>query len=61
MKTQLTAELFHWLKVGPNLKVVAVADGAPDNWTFLGSLCPDLSLLDYWYAAQHPKAAADAA
>ena len=57
----LSAELFHWLTVDPNLKVVAVADGAPDNWTFLEALCPDLVLLDYWHAAQHLKAAADAA
>ena len=57
----LSAELCHGLTVDPNLKVVAVADGAPDNWTFLEALCPDRVLLDYWHAAQHLKAAADAA
>ncbi len=57
----LSAELCHRLTLDPNLKVVAVADGAPDNWTFLEALCPDLVLLDYWHAAQHRKAAADAA
>ena len=40
---------------------MAVADGAPDNWTFLESLSPDRSLLDFWHAAQHLKSAADAA
>ncbi len=54
----LSAELCHGLTLDPNLKVVAVADGAPDNWTFLEALCPDLVLLDYWHAAQHLKAAA---
>ncbi|MCY4151486.1 MAG: hypothetical protein OXE94_04540 [Aestuariivita sp.] len=58
LKSQLSAELFHWLTVDPDLKVVAVADGAPDNWTFLEALCPDLALLDFWPAAEHLKAAA---
>ncbi len=57
----LSTELCHGLTVDPNLKVVAVADGAPDNWTFLEALCPDRVLLDYWHAAPHRKAAADAA
>ena len=58
LKSQLSAELFHWLTVDPDLKVVAVADGAPDNWTFLEALCPDLALLDFWPAAEHLNAAA---
>ncbi|MCY4347602.1 MAG: hypothetical protein OXC17_12520, partial [Aestuariivita sp.] len=45
----------------PDLKVVAVADGAPDNGTLLEALCPDLALLDFWHTAEHLKAAADAA
>ncbi len=57
----LSAELCHGLTLDPNLKVVAVADGAPDNWTVLEALCPDRVLLDYWHAAPHLKAAADAA
>ena len=61
LKAQLSAELFHWLTVDPNLPVMAVADGAPGHWTFLDSLCPDRSLLDFWHAAQHLKTAADAA
>ncbi len=38
LKAQLSAELFHWLKVNPDLKVVAVADGARDNGTYLESI-----------------------
>ncbi len=57
----LSAELCHGLTVDPNLKVVAVADGAPDNWTFLEALCPDRVLLNYWHAAPHLKAAAGTA
>ncbi|MCY4288341.1 MAG: hypothetical protein OXC63_07100 [Aestuariivita sp.] len=57
----MTAELLHWLTLDPTLKVVAVADGARDNWTFLAALCLDLVLLDFWHAAEHLKAAADSA
>jgi len=61
LKSQLTAELFHWLTVDPDRKGVAVADGARDNRTVLEALCPDRALLDFWPAAEHLKAAADAA
>ena len=30
-------------------------------WTFLDTFCPDVMLVDFWHAAQHIKAAADAA
>ena len=61
LKSQLSAEVFHWLKIKPDLKLVAVADGARDNWEFLKELSPDVEILDYWHAAQHLQSAADAA
>ena len=60
LKSQLSAEVFHWLKIKPDLKLVAVADGARDNWEFLKELSPDVEVLDYWHAAQHLQSAADA-
>ena len=61
LKAQLKAEAMHWLDLRPDLRLVAVADGARDNWAFLESLTPDVTLLDFWHSAQHLKAAADAA
>ena len=61
LKAQLKAEALHWLERRPDLRLVAVADGARDNWTFLESLSPDAMLVDFWHAAQHLRAAADAA
>ena len=61
LKSQLKAEAFHWLKLNPDLKLAVAADAAPDNWTFLESLSPDVTLVDFWHAAQHVKVAADAA
>ena len=51
----------HWLATGPDLMLVAVADAAPDNWTFLESPVPDVTLVDFRHSAQHMNAAADAA
>ena len=61
LKSQLAAEALHWLDRSPDLKPVAVADGAKDSWAFLESLCPDVALLDFRHMARHLKAAADAA
>ena len=61
LKSQLMAETFHWLKRKPDLKLVAVADGARDNWAFLERLNPDRLVLDFWHAAEHLGVVADAA
>ena len=61
LKAQVSQEVFHWLGRKEDLKVVAIADAAKDNWTFLDTLCPDVMLVDFWHSAQHVKAAADAA
>ena len=37
-------------KCGPTL--VAVADAAPDNWTFLGKLRPDEQAVDFFHACK---------
>ena len=61
LKSQLKAEALHWLKLDPDLKPAVAADAAPDSWTFLESLSPDVTLADFRHAAQHIKVAADAA
>lgn len=61
LKSRLSAEVFHWLERHPDLKLVAVADGCPDLWTFLEQLGPDVMVLDFYHAAEHLSAAADAA
>ncbi len=40
LKTMLTAELTAVLAARPDLKLVKVADGARDNWTYLLGLSP---------------------
>ena len=61
LRSQLKAEVSYWIGRKPDLKLAVVADGAKDNWTFLESLQPDVILVDFWHAAQHLSAAADAA
>ena len=51
----------HILGHNPDLKLVATADGAKDNWTFLKSLNPEVEVLDFWHAAEYLKRVADAA
>ena len=45
---QLAEETAHVRKVRPEL--VAVADAAPDNWTFLEKLRPDEQAVDFFHA-----------
>ena len=45
---QLAEEIAHVRKVRPEL--VAVADAAPDNWTFLEKLRPDEQAVDFFHA-----------
>ena len=61
LKAQVSQEVFHWLRRKEDLKVVAIADAARDNWSFLDTLCPDVMLVDFWHSTQHLKVAADAA
>jgi hypothetical protein len=52
LKSTLRAEVHAALAQRPTLRVVKVADGAPDNWTFLAALVPDgLEVVDFFHAA----------
>lgn len=62
LKSQLSAEIDAILAQRPQLKLVKVADGAKDNWTYLShTLAPGTELVDYFHAVQHLKVAFDAA
>jgi len=63
LKESLEDELLHVLDLRPDLKVVAVADGACDNWTWLEEAMPEgaVLVLDFFHAAEHLKRAMDAA
>ena len=60
LKEQLADELAHVLEFRPDLQVCAVADAAPDNWTFLSQYAPEeFQVVDVWHACQHLGAAAE--
>jgi hypothetical protein len=62
LKQQLTAEVMGALSQRPDLQVVKVADGAPDNWSYLGETLPcGVEVLDFYHAAEHLSAALGAA
>ena len=43
----------------PDLQIVAVADAAADNWTFLEKLRPDEQVVDFFHACEHLSDVAD--
>jgi hypothetical protein len=62
LKGQLTAEVMGALIQRPDLRVVKVADGAPDNWSYLSETLPvGIEVLDFYHAAEHLDAALGAA
>jgi hypothetical protein len=62
LKQQLTAEVMGALSQRPDLRVVTVADGAPDNWRYLHETLPfGVEVLDCSHAMEHLGAALGAA
>lgn len=62
LKSMLTEELAWVMEQRPDLKVVRLADGAKDNWTFLDALPVEgPSVIDFFHAAEHVSKALDAA
>jgi len=62
LKAMLEAELGAVLKQRPSLRLVKLADGAKDNWTFLSqALPPGDEILDFYHAAEHLSGAIGAA
>ena len=45
----------------PDLKIVKVADGAKDNWTYLDRLPGGDSVVDFYHAVEHLKKVVDTA
>ena len=61
-KRQLTAEVMGALLQRPDVRVVKVADGAPDHWSELGETLPcGEEVLDCYHAAEPLGAALGAA
>ena len=62
LKASLAAELCAALRRNPALKIVKVADGVDDNWSFLTDELPDgVEALDFFHATEHLHAAIAAA
>ena len=62
LKSMLSAQVKAVLGQRPALKVVKVADGARDNWTYLDKLLPEgTSVVDFFHAVEHLSSALDAA
>ena len=59
LKAQLRAEVAHIKACRPDIAIIALADGAPDNWSFLETLEPMAEVVDFWHACEHLSAASD--
>ena len=59
LKAQLRAEGAHIQASRPDIEIVAIADGAPDNWTFLKTISPMEEVADFWHACAHLAVASD--
>ena len=61
LKACLRQELERVRQLRPDLVVVAVSDGAPNNWSFLESLEPDHQIVDFYHVMEHIHRRLDAA
>ncbi len=62
LKSMLEAELNSVLKQRPSVRIVKLADGAKDNWTYLSNVLPaGYEILDFFHAAEHLSDAMGAA
>ena len=43
----------------PDVRIVDIANGAADNWTFLETLSPETEVIDFWHACEHLRTASD--
>ena len=59
LKAQLASEVAHIRRARPEIGIVAIADGAADNWTFLETLSPETEVSDFWHACEHLQTASD--
>lgn len=54
LKRTLTLDVTAALSKRPDLRIVKLADGANDNWTFLSSMLPGgVEIIDFFHAAEH--------
>jgi len=62
VKAMLAGELAAVLEQRPALRLVKIADGAKDNWSYLSQALPaGDEIIDFYHAAEHLKRALDAA
>ena len=61
LKTQIRQKLDHLRSQNPDLELVVTADGEKGNWTFSGTLSPDVEVFDFWHAIEKLMVAAEAA
>ena len=58
VKRMLATEVAAALRQRPQLRLVKLADGAKDNWTFPSDELPTgEEIIDFYHAAEHLKAA----
>lgn len=55
LKNILREELEHVRHQRPDIVIVAVSDGAPNNWSFLEALDPDHQIVDAYHTLEHIK------
>lgn len=53
VKAWIQAELAWLRRKRPGIRVVAAADGAQANWTFLKTLEPDIEVVDYFHVMEY--------